>query len=324
MYSPRFLVGALIFGLAVAVFLKYKPITLTGDSSGMALAPGMQESQIAKISILAALGYLCISMLVTHLNRSNRGYRKIMHYVHPEKLAQMFTMETPNQEHMVGNVSFDVNTSSQALPDTQVMTEVPPETSSGVPTMIRPEMMHQTNPFSNMMAKFHHKPTVNSKRPIGAAYAGYACPGSCDKPSIKPITYNLNNCEEDLINTGLLFNNDSPHHPLLHQGQFEKDPMPEFRQVRDMVNHQRYNYPQYHHHSKGYFVPSGADYPNGIPYTEAPNVICDSKKRDLYYQENHNTMTPDTHYGRARVDNTVFEGKDRSYIGWDQIMGPFN
>lgn len=132
------------------------------------------------------------------------------------------------------------------------------------------------------------------------------CPdvSSCEPPSYMPRAYLLNRRQEDAANTGLTYNNDYPYQVLLQKGQFEKG-LPPFSEVRDVVDHQRYNFADYTKHmgKDGYFMANNGYYTEskGIPYDKAPQVICNSKLEDLYEQDNYNIKgTPHTHYGKAR------------------------
>jgi len=131
----------------------------------------------------------------------------------------------------------------------------------------------------------------------------------CDLSQIMPTPYKLNYNKEDLAKTGLNYDNNDPRNPLFKKGQFSKYMM-DIDQVRDVINKQIYNYPDYHINSPGYFLLNNGKYSNdGIPYEKADSIIKASKFRDLYNQHNHNIKwSPHTHFGKAR-----------GYMNLDQI-----
>lgn len=287
----KYLFGALVFSLIVAVTIKYVPYFK------------MEDDKMLRTVILSYIGFLCVAFI------ANKVFSRT--------------------EKMSGDVTMNINYNKTFPPFDGDFDNFPnyseyPEMKRGVYPVIRREMLHpeaqpEIHPelhqesMPGIQPEIH--PEINPEvhhesRPEGESKGAKpsAC-SSCDSKTYMPQAFSLTRWDGDLANTGLQYDNDSADSPYnaFMNNQFEGSNIP-FSIVREIIDKQRYNAPDYHYHSEGVFQIKDTPYTSGIPYKDAPSVICKSKLNDLYNQHNHYIQaSPHTHYG-----------KSRGYMNWDK------
>lgn len=118
--------------------------------------------------------------------------------------------------------------------------------------------------------------------------------GNCDDCMIVPNEHTFDNIDEDYSKTGLVYDNNKPGNPLVHEGQFDDiTTRCDLKQaVKQQTNSALGSIDYYNHECEN---------ENGIPRSSIPKVAKASRLQALYNQHNHNIKwSPHTHLGKAR------------------------
>lgn len=160
-----------------------------------------------------------------------------------------------------------------------------------------------------LFRKYETMDQINNYRPIIDFPTGNTNEQeSCDRLITIPNKYNLSTQEQDLVLSGLDFNNDSTKFPILQQGEFDEI-LATSQDINSVIDNQRYT-PKTIENIPGYYLINNGTFSNGIPFEKIKYLIGKSKFKNLYNQHNHFIKwSPHTHIG-----------KERGYLNWDKNL----